>query len=66
MSRWRHKKRGTTYTLRGTGLVSNSGEPLVDGDEVEIYQSEDDWKWYVRRKTEFHDGRFEELKGRTV
>jgi len=70
-SRWRHKKRRTTYVIVAIGTLQDSppGVPtpmphdrLVDGMDMVIYRSEDDWKWHVREMAQFLDGRFEEIK----
>lgn len=60
-----HKKRRSTYLRIGEGSVQNSsGVPLVEGDEVTVYQ-DDRGRLWVRRATEFDDGRFGEVeKGR--
>lgn len=57
---YRHRKRGTTYTIIGVGEVQASGEPLKEGDMVTVYKATDGHLW-VRRKAEFEDGRFEEI-----
>jgi hypothetical protein len=59
--RWRHLKRGTEYTVIETA-TAQSAEPIREGERVEVYQSEYGMReLHVRRKTEFHDGRFERL-----
>ncbi len=57
---WRHKKRGTTYAIVGSACVQ-ADDPLRDHEIVVVYRAEDGQLW-VRRKTEFYDGRFEEVK----
>jgi hypothetical protein len=61
--RWRHVKRGTEYTI-----VSNSAQiqcpkdrPLTDYEVVVIYRGEDGEHW-VRRRSEFYDGRFVQIE----
>ena len=56
--RWRHKKRGTTYTVIGNGEVQ-ADEPLTDYEVVTIYRCEQTGDLWVRRISEFMDGRFE-------
>lgn len=63
--RWRHKKRGTTYTDLGSAMIQ-SDVPLTDMDEVVIYRSEHDGSLWARRRSEFHDGRFERLDAAPV
>jgi hypothetical protein len=58
--RWRHKKRGTTYTVVGECQVQ-AEEPLTDYEIAVVYRSEADGSLWVRRRSEFHDGRFETL-----
>lgn len=55
----RHKKRGTTYTIIGTGKVQTE-VPLKDYDRVVVYIGDERDIW-VRPVDEFNDGRFEEL-----
>ena len=56
-----HRKRKSKYLLIGGGSVQvSSGVPLEEGDEVAIYQDRQGWLW-VRRYTEFEDGRFGEI-----
>lgn len=55
--RYRHHKHpDRTYTIVGDGKVQ-AREPLTDMESVVIYRGEDGDLW-VRRTTEFHDGRF--------
>lgn len=73
--RYRHKKRGTIYSVLFAGYFQSSDlferdiddtwlvntyKPL-DSVEVIIYQSIDDKKVWVRPKDEFFDGRFEKV-----
>lgn len=55
--RYRHKKRGTEYTLIGVGRAQ--GE-LQDDDPVVLYRGDDGGLW-VRHQVEFCDGRFEQV-----
>lgn len=57
--RWKHKKRGTTYTEIGRGkLQSMDCGGLSDLEPMVIYQGDDGQIW-VRDQVEFEDGRFE-------
>lgn len=59
-TRWRHKKRGTTYRITGWSLFqSDDGH---DGDEAIVhYQAEDGGACYSQPLMRFLDGRFERL-----
>jgi hypothetical protein len=62
LPRWRHKKRGTTYTEIGRGTLQIAAETVLqDEDEVVIYRGDDDRYW-VRPVAEFEDGRFERVE----
>ena len=56
---YRHKKRGTTYTVMGRATLQAEG-PL-DNTKVVIYQSNIDGSMWVRPEAEFFDGRFEHI-----
>lgn len=58
--RYRHVKRGTTYTMVGTAEVQAS-EPLTEAELVQVYRSDQTGMLYVRRNSEFFDGRFERV-----
>jgi len=58
--RYRHKKRGTTYTLIGVARVQ-SDVPLTDMDQVTVYRCEETGFLWSRRRAEFEDGRFERI-----
>lgn len=59
--RWRHRKRGSTYTIVDAQGIVQTGTPLVDYDMVVIYKDEKTEWYYVRSPKEFMDGRFEKL-----
>lgn len=70
IKRYKHKKRGTAYTIVAIGKIQSSdwvtdfgidGSILIDGKEVVIYRCLEDGEYWVRPKDEFFDGRFEEL-----
>lgn len=58
MSKVKHVKRGTVYKIIGEAKIQTD-IPLTDYDDVIVYQGESDGHIWVRRKTEFEDGRFE-------
>lgn len=59
---WRHKKRGTTYTIIGRGkLQSSDPTGLGDNQPMVVYRSEADGSIWVRPTDEFEDGRFERV-----
>lgn len=61
-NRWRHIKRGSTYIAVGMAeMQCEDGEPFHDYELVMVYRCEADGKLWVRRKSEFEDGRFEAL-----
>lgn len=59
--RWRHKARGTTYSIVDAQGVVQTSTPLVDYDIVVIYRDEKTGRHCVRLPSEFMDGRFERL-----
>lgn len=65
-SRWRHKKRGTTYEIVSeTASLQCASVPevetLFEDDYFIVYRSEQTGADYVRPAPEFLDGRFERL-----
>lgn len=59
LPRYRHKKRGTHYTMLGTASLQ-AEVPPVEGCRLVVYRGDDDMLW-ARPETEFMDGRFEQL-----
>lgn len=60
LTRYRHKKRGTTYEVIGRGILQAT-EPPIEGDQMVAYKSVETGDIWFRPETEFEDGRFEEL-----
>ena len=60
--KWRHKNRGTTYTIIDSHTLVQCEKPLTDNETVLLYRDTESGKWAVRRSNEFHDGRFERVK----
>ncbi|WP_149898949.1 DUF1653 domain-containing protein [Rhizobium rhizogenes] len=56
--RYRHKKRGSIYTVMARGRLQVDGD--LDNEKVVVYRGEDGQTW-VRPEYEFNDGRFEPL-----
>ena len=63
--RYRHKKRGSTYTVVGTGELQ-SKLPVEEGTKLVVYQCETDGRIWIRPESEFYDGRFEQLEEDTT
>ncbi len=61
MTKFRHKKRGTTYEVIGEAEIQISIRTLEEGDIVIIYKDEKSGKLWARNRDEFFDGRFEEI-----
>lgn len=57
---YRHKKRGHLYQVVGRAQVQAEA-PLTDYEVVVVYRGPDGQLW-VRRNSEFHDGRFEPVR----
>lgn len=64
-SRWRHKKRGSTYTVMGVASAQVVGVPIEEGATAVVYRSEHDGSLWLRPAAEFMDGRFEPLSEAT-
>ena len=60
-SRWRHRKRGSTYRLLGVVEVQCDA-PVIDAEVLLLYRAENDSSLWVRRRSEFMDGRFERIE----
>jgi hypothetical protein len=58
-TRWRHRKRGSTYTVLHVVTLQAAG-PL-DGVSAVVYVCEHDGTVWCRPVLEFRDGRFEQL-----
>lgn len=59
--RWRHKARGSIYTIVDAQGVVQTSTLLSDYETVVIYRDEKTGRHYVRPLGEFMDGRFERL-----
>lgn len=57
-ARWRHLKRGTTYTELRRDVEVHAGRPISEGDRLVVYEGTDGKVW-ARPTAEFDDGRFE-------
>lgn len=61
-TRWRHKKRGTEYTVVGRAVAQAPDDtPIADYNGVIVYRCERDGQLWVRHIHEFEDGRFERI-----
>lgn len=65
-SKWRHKKRGTTYEIIAEGVsLQCSNDPtfeaLFEDDDWVVYRADATGAVYVRPTEEFLDGRFEAM-----
>lgn len=60
---YRHMKRGSQYYIAGvaTAAIANN-EVIKDGDEVAVYRDLNTFKLYVRKASQFEDGRFEKVE----
>jgi hypothetical protein len=58
LNRARHKVRGTDYEILGFATVQTA-DALKDDDRVFVYRDIDNDEMYVRKDSEFADGRFE-------
>lgn len=59
--RWLHLVSGGSYRALGVVAVQSS-HPIVEGDHLVIYESEEDGALYARPVDEFMDGRFLETE----
>ena len=60
-SKWRHKKRGSTYHVIGPAkLQASDVGGMSNNQPMIVYRGEDGQLW-VRPTDEFEDGRFEAL-----
>lgn len=57
---YRHKTRGTFYTVEGVAELQSSSHPVEEGALLVVYRGEDGKLW-ARRALEFYDGRFEKV-----
>lgn len=68
---YRHKKRGTTYRILhgheyGDCTASSATVAQIDHEPMVVYQDIADGRVWVRPRSEFFDGRFEELTERSL
>lgn len=61
--RYRHQKRGSTYQVIADDAEVQvaSGVGIDEAEIVVVYRAESDGSYWVRRRPEFYDGRFELL-----
>ena len=60
---WRHYQRQTVYRVIGAAAIQCPDDrPLRDDENVLLYQDVNSGKYYVRRNSEFYDGRFERFE----
>jgi hypothetical protein len=60
--RYRHVKRGSTYTKIGVAELQNStGIECLEGAQLVIYRADNDGQLWARPEREFDDGRFEAI-----
>lgn len=57
--RYRHKVRGSTYTVMGEVTLQTSAR-VSDGAQLTVYSADETGELWVRPSHEFYDGRFEE------
>lgn len=60
---WRHKKRGTSYTILAEGELHSAEFSVLNGSTLVAYRDVDSGKVWFRPKDEFFDGRFERIGG---
>ena len=62
-SRWRHVRRGSTYTVLSVAKLQTAhpNEWLMDHTTMIVYVSEMDGSAWARSLVEFTDGRFERI-----
>ena len=59
-----HKKRGTTYDVLAELALLQTDTPLEDMAEVVVYRCRETGDFWVRKYSEFYDGRFD-IRSRT-
>ncbi len=61
--KYRHKKRGSYYYISGIAIAAIANDEFIkDGDEVAVYRDLNTFKLYVRKVSQFEDGRFERIE----
>ena len=65
---FRHLKRGAVYQVQSKTcrVQCPIDEPLRDDELVMLYRNVESGAWAVRRRSEFEDGRFEEVSLKEV